>query len=70
MLGFCEGELKPLGPDHEYVAPPMATCVKLSVPFKQIGELLPAVGVGAAGFTVTLITAAGLVQPSKVWVTE
>ena len=58
--------MKLFGPDQLYVAAPIGACVKLMVPFKQIGELLPAVGVGAAGLTVTLIIPIGLVQPNNV----
>lgn len=70
MVGFCEVEVKPLGPLHEYVAPAMLVAVKLNVCNAHKGELAVAVGVIGAGFTVTARVPGELVQPPTVVLTE
>ena len=54
MLGFCEVELNPFGPAHEYVPPPLEE--RFNVLPAQIGLLLEAEAVGVA-FTVTDVVA-------------
>ena len=41
--GFCEEEVKPPGPVHEYVAPATLVAVKLKLLPSQTGPLLAAV---------------------------
>jgi hypothetical protein len=67
---FWLDDVNPFGPLQLYVAPAMATWLRFSVWFKQIGELLLMVGVAAAGLIVTLVIEGGLVHPRIVCVTE
>ena len=70
MLGFCEEDVKPFGPVHEYVAPTILLAVRFSVLPAQIGLLLDAVGAAGIPFTVTRTVPAMPVQPATVAVTE
>ena len=68
--GFCEADVNPFGPVHEYVAPATADVVKFNVAPMHTGLLLDAVGVAGIGLTVTAVVPATLVQPLTVIVTE
>ena len=70
MDGFCNVEVKALGPVQEYVAPATRGVVRLSVPPAQIGPLLAAVGAAGAALTVATVVPAADVQPATVIVTE
>lgn len=70
IVGFCNAELNPLGPVHEYVAAATAVVVSVSVLPEQIGLLLPGDGVAGIGLTVTAVVPAALVQPPTLAVTE
>jgi hypothetical protein len=70
MEGFCEEEVKELGPVHEYVAPPTRLAVRLIDPPKHIGLLLPAVGVAGVELTVTTTDCEELGQVPVVPITE
>jgi hypothetical protein len=70
MVGFCEVEVKLLGPVHEYVAPDNVLAVKLKVLPEQTGVLLPPVGADGIEFTVTEVVPTGPTQPATVAVTE
>ena len=59
MLGFCNVELKPFGPDHEYETPPLAE--RLRILLRQTGLLLVAFAVGLR-FTATTVLS-DLVHP-------
>jgi hypothetical protein len=70
IVGFCNAEVKPLGPVHEYVAPMTAVVVRFRVCPTQIGELLVGAGVAGTGFTVTATVPKALGHPAIVAVTE
>jgi len=70
MAGFCEDEVNPFGPVHEYIAPTMLDAERFSVDPVHTGLLLEAVGAEGMGFTVTLVVPAGPVHPLTVAVTE
>ena len=57
MLGFCNDDVKLLGPVHAYVAPLTVLAVKFSVVPAQIAPLLPAVGALGIALTVTVVPA-------------
>ena len=68
ILGFCKVELKLLGPDQakllEGMNPGAALPeLKLKVVPAQMGELLLAVAIGAAGSVKILLVASLAVQP-------
>jgi hypothetical protein len=65
ITGFCEPELKPLGPDHKKL-PPEGLAVRLSVEPAQMGPLLPAAGAAGVVFTVTARVPGELVHPAEV----
>ena len=70
IVGFCDAEVKLLGPVHEYVVP-VEVAVKLRVLPEQIVLLLPTVGAVGVWFTVTdAVLAVVLVHPLVVAVTE
>ena len=71
MVGFCEAEVKLLGPVHEYVAPPIAEAVSDNVFPEQTAELLPAMGAEGSGVITTAVVPTGPVHPAaEVAVTE
>ena len=70
MVGFCNEEVKLLGPVHAYVAPEIVLEVKLNVAPTHIGLLLPAVGVAGIELTVTAVVPEAPVHPLVVAVTE
>jgi hypothetical protein len=70
IVGFCDVEVNPFGPDHVYVAPPILLAVRLNVCNAHKGEFAPAVGATGEVFTVTATVPAALVQPPTVVVTE
>jgi hypothetical protein len=70
MFGFCDEEVKLLGPVQAYVALATVLDVKFSVLPAQMGLLLPAVGAAGVGFTVTETVPLVLVQPLTVTLTE
>jgi hypothetical protein len=67
--GFCEVDVKLLGPVHAYVPPP-GLAVKFNVDPSQIAELFTAVGAAGVGFTTTAIVEAALPQPDTFTPTE
>jgi hypothetical protein len=68
--GFCDDEVNPPGPVHEYVAPATFGVVRFNAAPTQRGPLLAAVGVAGFGFTTTVVFPAALVHPLTVMVTE
>lgn len=70
MDGFCDEDINPFGPVHEYVAPAMVLAVKFNVEPAHIGLLLPAVGATGLGLTTTTVVPAGPGHPATVTVTE
>ena len=68
MLGLVAAALKPLGPVHAKLPAPVP--VNKRVCRAQMGELLVMVGEGGMGLTVILKTAAVLLHPEMVCVTE
>lgn len=70
IVGFCDEELNPFGPVHAYVAPAMFEAVRETLDPSHRGLLLPVVGDGGIGLTMTATLLAGLVQPFMVAVTE
>ena len=70
MLGSSSVDVKPFGPDQEYVALAIVLAVRLNVYPVHIGLLLPGVGAAGGGLTVTLVVPAGPIQPNTVVVTE
>lgn len=71
IVGFCNVEVKLLGPFQEYVAPAIVLADKLSVLPEQTGELLDAEGAAGSGVTETVTIPAGPVHPAaEVVVTE
>jgi hypothetical protein len=69
-VGFCEVDVNPFGPVHEYAAPEIVLAVKLRVVPEHTVPLLPAVGVEGGGFTVTVVVPFGPVHPVSVTFTE
>ena len=63
IVGFCNVDVKLLGPVHEYVNP-VVVAVSESVLPEHIGALVPAVGVAGGAFTVTLVVPFALKHPS------
>jgi hypothetical protein len=55
IVGFCNAEVNPFGPVHEYVAPLTAGVERLSVDPTHNGLLLVTVGVDGDGFTAAVI---------------
>jgi hypothetical protein len=66
MVGFCTDEVNVFGPAQLYDAAPPGSAVKLNVCPAHKLELFAAVGAAGIGLMVTLVTPAGLVQPSTV----
>ena len=69
MVGFCEVEVKPLGPVQAYVAPATVGVARFRAEPAQTGVLEEAVGAEGCGFTVTVVVPARLVQRPTVAVT-
>lgn len=69
-VGFCNAEVNPPGPVHEYVAPATAVVVSVMVVPVHTGLLLPGAGVAGIGFTTTVVVPGVLVHPPTVAVTE
>jgi hypothetical protein len=66
IVGFCEVEVKPFGPDQLYVAPVTAGVERLRGVLTQIGLLLDATGVAGVSLISTTTVPAALVQPFTV----
>jgi hypothetical protein len=58
--GFCNDDVKPFGPVHEYVAPPTFDAVRFNVEPVQTGPLLETVGAPGMAFTVAVVVPAAL----------
>ena len=69
-VGFCNAEVKPFGPVHEYVAPATVGVVSEIVAPAQYGPPFEAVGVAGVALTTTEVEPAAEVQPLTVTVTE
>lgn len=70
ITGFCEEDENPLGPFHEYVAPPTVLAVSDKLSPSQIGLLLDAVGAAGVTLIVTETVPSGPVQLPIVTFTE
>jgi hypothetical protein len=68
-IGFCDAELKPFGPVHEYDAPLIKPAISEMVFPLHKGLLLDAIGAGGRGLTITFVAEGALVQPLTVAVT-
>jgi hypothetical protein len=69
-LGFCDDEVNPFGPVHEYV-PPLTVGVDNAIVLPaQYGPPFDAVGVAGTVLTTTFVVPAADVQPLTVTVTE
>ena len=69
IVGFCEAEVKLLGPVHAYVAPVELAVSESEFP-SQSGALLDAAGAAGVGLIVTTVVPAGPVHPFSLAVTE
>lgn len=69
MVGFCRVELKPAGPDQEYVAPETSGAVKLIGFPWHTGLLLETAGAIGAGFTTSVVLPAAELHPDTEIVT-
>src|SRR5205085_260249 len=69
-VGFCNGEVKPFGPVHEYDAPATSGVESEMVCPGQYGPPFDAVGVAGVALTTTFVVPAAEVQPLTVIVTE
>jgi hypothetical protein len=70
MDGFCEDDVNPFGPVHEYVAPATVVVLKFNVCPTQTGLLLVGAGVAGIGLMITFVVPADPVHPLTVTVTE
>jgi len=69
IVGFCDEELNPPGPVHEYDAPLIALAVRdIELPTHK-GPLLEATGAKGRGLTTAPVDEGELVQPLTVAVT-
>src|SRR5437762_3419737 len=69
IAGFCDDELNPLGPVHEYDAPFIAPAERdMELPTHN-GPLFEARGAKGRGLTTALVNAGELAQPFTVAVT-
>src|SRR5213075_3059288 len=69
-VGFCNDDVKPFGPVHEYVAPLTVGVFSWIVWPEQYGPVFDAVGVAGIGLTTTLVEPAAEAQVLTVMVTE
>ena len=69
-VGFCNEDVKPFGPVHEYVALATVGVKSWMVEPSQYGPPLVAVGVAGVVLTTTFVVPAAEVQPFTVMVTE
>jgi hypothetical protein len=70
LVGFCDDDVNPFGPVHEYVAPLTVGVESEIVAPEQYGPPFDAVGVAGIVFTTTFVVPAADVQPFTVTVTE
>src|SRR4030095_15381822 len=68
-IGFCEPELKPFGPVHEYEALLIKPAISEMIFPLHKGLLLDAVGAGGRGLIIIFVDEGALVQPLTVEVT-
>jgi hypothetical protein len=70
IVGFCNEEVNPFGPVHEYVAPATAAVDRFNAEPAHTGPLLVGAGVAGMAFTTAFTVPGALVQPFTVTVTE
>ena len=69
IVGFCDEELKPPGPAHEYVAPMIAPAERDTELPTHKGPLFDATGATGRALTIAFVDEGELVQPFTVAVT-